>query len=404
MQNDAPEWIDVAFAEGFGWSTYAAHDGDKTRFVRSDLCASGQQVRALVDALERIAGQKGEYSRPFPETEDGYGTYAVMLARETLAALTPAPQPEGQVPVGADALIDLIEELGREVYYMLDDCETSGPVGEEVHTITTEALEKVSAILDRIETLPFEVPGVILGPGAMLQEAIKQTFLTPAPDAARQAMLCAVAFEAGLKSATEVVANYHICEAILARENPYIAASFAPDAAQTEAAGREWWIVMDHGFYRACPRKPAHRNPVLAREVIAAHPAAPAPGIAEAMEWQPPRTDYEAVARMAVDGDADPIGTARRNYPHLFPSEMEKCHCVTRYGPDPQCKTCGGYGDVEVYVRAHPAAPAPGIAVEDAIAAIMALPLLPVALVEGFVSRKEVIAALRALANGESHD
>ena len=41
-----PEWIDVAFADGFGWSTYAAHEGDKTRFIRSDLCASGQ-VRAL---------------------------------------------------------------------------------------------------------------------------------------------------------------------------------------------------------------------------------------------------------------------------------------------------------------------------------------------------------------------
>ena len=89
-------------------------------------------------------------------------------------------------PQDLDALIDLIGELGREVYYLLDDCETSGPVGEEVHAITTDGLNKVSAILDRIEALPFEVPGVILGPGAMLQEALKQTLRRerePQPDA-----------------------------------------------------------------------------------------------------------------------------------------------------------------------------------------------------------------------------
>ena len=64
---------------------------------------------------------------------------------------------------------------------MLDDCETSGPVGEEVHTITDESLTKVSAILDQIDALPFEEPGVILGTGAMLQAAIKQTFQTYPP-------------------------------------------------------------------------------------------------------------------------------------------------------------------------------------------------------------------------------
>lgn len=85
------------------------------------------------------------------------------------------------VLVSQDALIDLIGEFGREVCHMLDDCETSGPVGEEVHTITNESLTKVSAILDRIEALPFEEPGVILGVGAMLQAAIKQTFQTHPP-------------------------------------------------------------------------------------------------------------------------------------------------------------------------------------------------------------------------------
>lgn len=76
-----------------------------------------------------------------------------------------------------EALIDLIGELGREVHNLIDDCETSGDVGQETHTITTEGLQKVSAILDRIDALPFEEPGYILGPGAMLQAAFKQTLL-----------------------------------------------------------------------------------------------------------------------------------------------------------------------------------------------------------------------------------
>ena len=81
--------------------------------------------------------------------------------------------------VSPDDLIDLIGEFGREVYYLLDDCETSGPVGEEIHTITEDGLRKVSAIIDRIDDLPFEEPGVMLGTGAMLQAAIMQTFATP---------------------------------------------------------------------------------------------------------------------------------------------------------------------------------------------------------------------------------
>ena len=81
--------------------------------------------------------------------------------------------------VSPDDLIDLIGEFGREVYYLLDDCETSGPVGEEIHTITEDGLRKVSAILDRIEALRFEEPGVMLGTGAMLQAAIMQTFAHP---------------------------------------------------------------------------------------------------------------------------------------------------------------------------------------------------------------------------------
>ena len=104
-------------------------------------------------------------------------------------------------PQDLDALVDLIGELGREVYYLLDDCETSGPVGEEVHAITTDGLNKVSAILDRIEALPFEVPGVILGPGAMLQEALKQTRRRDLQSAR------AAAYERGVRAAAAKMAE-----------------------------------------------------------------------------------------------------------------------------------------------------------------------------------------------------
>ena len=76
-----------------------------------------------------------------------------------------------------DAIIDLIGELGRAAFYLLDDCETSGPVGNETHTITDDGLKRLSDVLDRIEALPFEEPGCILGPGAKLQEALEQMFI-----------------------------------------------------------------------------------------------------------------------------------------------------------------------------------------------------------------------------------
>lgn len=78
--------------------------------------------------------------------------------------------------ITALGLIELIGEFGAAVDRMIDDCETSGPVGAEVHVIEGHHLDKVSELLKRIEALPFEEPGVILGPGAMLQEAIKKIF------------------------------------------------------------------------------------------------------------------------------------------------------------------------------------------------------------------------------------
>ena len=142
-----PEWIDVAFADGFGWSTYAAHEGDKTRFIRSDLCASGQ-VQAVMDAADRDAdrcaeriteleaalekaraeakrmdlardqflGERNMLAEALREIQRGdmtgmmelteaeaartRATWAIKRIGTPVAALTPAPQPEGQVMDG----------------------------------------------------------------------------------------------------------------------------------------------------------------------------------------------------------------------------------------------------------------------------------------------------------------
>ena len=40
-------------------------------------------------ALERIAGVKGPYSHPFPESNEGYGSFAIVTAREALKGETP---------------------------------------------------------------------------------------------------------------------------------------------------------------------------------------------------------------------------------------------------------------------------------------------------------------------------
>ena len=134
------------------------HIGDDDR--------DGAAIEAMRDA-EPTSDDVSFQDRVDPWMQACFGAEISADKLAQVASLTP------------DDLIDLIGEFGREVYYLLDDCETSGPVGEEIHTITEDGLRKVSAILDRIEALPFEEPGVMLGTGAMLQAAIMQTFAHP---------------------------------------------------------------------------------------------------------------------------------------------------------------------------------------------------------------------------------
>ena len=81
------------------------------------------------------------------------------------------PIRRGDAPITPEGFADLIGELGREVFWLLDDGEDTGD--PDTITVTRSGFEKVSAVLDKIEALPIEIPGVHLGAGAKLQEAFK---------------------------------------------------------------------------------------------------------------------------------------------------------------------------------------------------------------------------------------
>ena len=92
MANDAqmPELLQRArymINNPSAWDSFDQGASDMIKALCSDLCASGQQVRALdVDDLAQII-----------RAVDGDNTLgAGALAEAILAALTPAPQPEGQ--------------------------------------------------------------------------------------------------------------------------------------------------------------------------------------------------------------------------------------------------------------------------------------------------------------------
>jgi hypothetical protein len=45
------------------------------------------KLAKVVEALEKIAGVKGPYSHPFPEASEGYGAFAIVTSRATLAEI-----------------------------------------------------------------------------------------------------------------------------------------------------------------------------------------------------------------------------------------------------------------------------------------------------------------------------
>jgi len=153
----------IVFIREFGSEVFYLLDTDKPSdedFAK--ISALLGKINELPTGIKFTVNQDNPQNSPTPTSTKKH----VPLSQET------SDMTEDQAN-----LIDLIGEFGREVYYLLDDCETSEKDGEIVHAITTRSLDAVSALLDRIDDLPFEEPGLILGPGAMLQDAIKHTFL-----------------------------------------------------------------------------------------------------------------------------------------------------------------------------------------------------------------------------------
>ena len=80
----------------------AEHEGWQ-EFVLSDLCASGQQARALIEALRELTKQGRKTWNLGAQTGSHWVHLgaAVSKAERLLAALTPAPQPAGEAVVDA---------------------------------------------------------------------------------------------------------------------------------------------------------------------------------------------------------------------------------------------------------------------------------------------------------------
>ena len=103
--------------------------------------------------------------------------------------MTPAEIEKLLADVSLVNLLDLVGELGRQTYWLLDDCEeadTPSSDSDTSLTVTRNGFDAVSGILNRIDALPFEEANCVLGPGAKLQVALKQTIARLALDQARE--------------------------------------------------------------------------------------------------------------------------------------------------------------------------------------------------------------------------
>lgn len=71
------------------------------------------------------------------------------------------------------SLYELVGVLGRAAYFAMDDCETrDDEEGKEITVVDDVSWGELGAVLDKIESLGIEVEGLVMGPGAILQEAL----------------------------------------------------------------------------------------------------------------------------------------------------------------------------------------------------------------------------------------
>lgn len=70
---DEGQWCDPGYCQLAEVSNYAKELKEK--------------LAIAVEALDKIAGVNGPYSHPFPEASEGYGAFAIVTSRATLAAI-----------------------------------------------------------------------------------------------------------------------------------------------------------------------------------------------------------------------------------------------------------------------------------------------------------------------------
>lgn len=66
----------------------------------AELTARAERAEALLadamEALARIGGVRGPYNMPFPEVQQGYGSFAVVTAREAVERIGQTPDTVGR--------------------------------------------------------------------------------------------------------------------------------------------------------------------------------------------------------------------------------------------------------------------------------------------------------------------
>jgi chromosome segregation ATPase len=78
----------IRFAEATHRIEALTESRDALRLIASNkaqaLILANEETARLREALERIAGVKGPYGYPFPESDQGYGSFTIVTAREAL--------------------------------------------------------------------------------------------------------------------------------------------------------------------------------------------------------------------------------------------------------------------------------------------------------------------------------
>ena len=91
-----------------GWISMAEKAKNRMEDLKRERDDLESKLAKAVEALQLIAGVRGSYGFPFPETYKGYGFFAIVTSREALAEL------EGE-PLGAE--FEAVWDANRDKLY-----------------------------------------------------------------------------------------------------------------------------------------------------------------------------------------------------------------------------------------------------------------------------------------------